>query len=150
MAGESFQFNQAKGRIRTLADLTGATDAVLVVPLEADGLEADATLKDYDDLAALLAGASNEQTTMGRKTITAFTITVDDVNDWVTVTLGSAFTWTAPTGPPLGKLLLCYDSDTTTGTDANIMPMLAYHFDSTPDGIDLQITAHANGLIRLT
>jgi len=150
MAGGDFQFNQVKGTIRAQAELAGANDAVIVVPLEAAGLEADATLKDYDDLTALLAGTSNEQTTMSRKTGTAFTITVDDTNDWVTVTLTAPFTWTTPTGNPIGKLLFCYDADTTTGTDANIVPMLAYSFDVTPDGIDLQINAHANGLIRLT
>jgi len=150
MAGADFQFNQVKGKIRTLAELAGATDAVLVVPLEATGLETDATLKDYDDLATLIAGTSNEQTTMGRKTITAFTIAVDGTNDWVTITLVAPFTWTAPTGNPIAKLLFCHDSDTTTGTDANVVPMLAYSFDATPDGIDIQINADANGLIRLT
>jgi len=150
MTGEPFQFNQVKGKIRALAELAGANDAVLVVPLEATGLESDTGLKDYDDLASLLAGASNEQVSMGRKTIAAFTITVDDVNDWATITLSAPIIWSAPTGNPIAKLLFCYDSDTTTGTDANVVPMLAYSFDSTPDGIDLQVNAHANGLIRLT
>jgi hypothetical protein len=150
VAGTDFQFNQVKGRIRTQAELAAANDAVIVVPLEATGLEADGTLKDYDDLAALLAGTSNEQTVMGRKTLTALTIAVDDVNDWVTVTLAASITWTAPTGNPIGKLLFCYDADTTAGTDANVVPMLAYSFDATPDGLDIVVNAHANGLIRLT
>ncbi|MFC5946581.1 hypothetical protein, partial [Micromonospora harpali] len=61
-------FNIAKGRVNGYAAQVGTGNAALIlVPLEATGLE------DYDTLAALLAGASNEQTTMGRKTITAAT-----------------------------------------------------------------------------
>ena len=80
----NFVFNIAKGRLRTYAELAGTNDALILVPIETTGIEADATLKDYDDLAALLAGTSNEQTTAGRKTITAATVTVDDTNDWAT------------------------------------------------------------------
>ena len=40
------------------------------MPIETAGLEADATLIDVDTLTALLAGTTNEQTTMGRKTLT--------------------------------------------------------------------------------
>ena len=62
-------FNIAKGKVGYYASLPAASDALIVVPIEATGIVADATMADYDTLSDLLAGASNEQTTMGRKTV---------------------------------------------------------------------------------
>lgn len=64
-------FNISKGRFVYYCTLPAAADALIVVPIETSGLEADDTLNNYDDLAALLAAANNEQTTMGRKTVSA-------------------------------------------------------------------------------
>lgn len=151
MAGTNFQFNIAKGEIKTrFTGIGTANAAIIVVPIEATGLETDATLKDYDNLSLLLAGTSNEQTTMGRKTLTTATVTIDDTNDWVTLTVPGSITWAAATGNAIAKLLFCHDNDTTTGTDTNILPLLAYSLDATPDGNDIVVTPHANGLIRLT
>ena len=86
-----------------------------MVPIETSGIVLDATMKDYDDLAALLAGASNEQSTMGRKTITSTTPTVDDTNDRLDVDIAD-ITWTAATGDAISALVICYDPDTTVGT----------------------------------
>ena len=82
-----FVFNIAKGKVAQLMknvdDGAPANSRVIVVPIETSGIEADATLKDHDNLSVLLAGTSNEQTTMGRKTVAAadITITVDDTNE---------------------------------------------------------------------
>lgn len=95
------------------------------------GLESDDVLRDYDTLSALLAGASNEVTNTGyaRKVLTDADIsagTVDDTNDRVTLTFPTQ-TWTAvAAGDSWRKLLVCYDSDTTSGTDANIVPVTAH------------------------
>ena len=70
--------NIGKGRFVYYAGLPAATDSLIAVVLEATGLEADDALQDYDDLAALIAGASNEQTTMGRKTLANVTVNVND------------------------------------------------------------------------
>jgi hypothetical protein len=32
---------------------------------------------------------------------------------------------------------MCYDNDTTAGTDANIVPMTKHDFTVTPDGTDI-------------
>ena len=150
------QFNIAKGAVKTYFNNvdTGspANSKIIVVPLEASGLVADATLIDYDDLNALLGGASNEQSTMGRKTLTGsdVTVTVDDTNERLELSMPTAITWTAATGNACGKLLFCYDPDSTTGTDADIIPLLAYSFDAIPDGSDIVVNDHANGLIRVT
>jgi len=126
-------FNTALGRVASLAALPAANDALIAVPLEATGLVSDATMRDYDDLAALLAGASNEQTTMGRKTLASVTVTVDDTNDRVAVDCAD-ITWTAATGNAIAAVVICYDPDTTTGTDADLIPLTKHDVALTPDG----------------
>ena len=143
-----FVFNIAKGEVKKYCKLDGgANDALIIVPLETTGLEADATLKDYDDLAALLAGTSNEQTTMGRKTVSSATITVDDTNERVDIDIADQ-TWTAATGNAISKLLVCYDPDTTAGTDSSIVPLTAHDFVVTPDGSDIVAVINAAGFFR--
>lgn len=132
-------FNIAKGKLAYYAGLPAANDALIIIPLEATGLEADATLKDYDDVAALIAGTTNEQTTMGRKTVTSVTVTIDDVNDRVDIDIADQV-WTAATGNALGALLIAYDPDTTTGTDSTLVPQTKHDFAVTPDGSDLTAT----------
>jgi len=126
-------FNTALGRVASLAALPAANDALIAVPLEATGLVTDATMRDYDDLAAILAGASNEQTTMGRKTLASVTVTVDDTNDRVAVDCAD-ITWTAATGNAIAAVVICYDPDTTTGTDADLIPLTKHDVALTPDG----------------
>lgn len=142
-------FNIAKGKVVTYCELAGgANDALIVVPLEASGIEADAAIVDHDTLSALLAGTSNEQTTMGRKTISAsVTITVDDTNNRVDVDIPDQV-WTAATGNAIGDLLICYDGDTTAGTDANIIPLTLHDFAITPDGSDVTAQIAAAGFFR--
>jgi hypothetical protein len=55
-------FNIAKGKTAYYCGLPAAADGLVLVLLDATGLEADATLKDYDNLSALLAGTSNPPT----------------------------------------------------------------------------------------
>src|SRR5690349_17418099 len=62
-------FNAALGRVAAYAALPAANDALIAVPIETTGIVSDSVMRDYADLNTLLAGASNEQTTMGRKTL---------------------------------------------------------------------------------
>lgn len=141
-------FNIAKGRIAWFAGLTGgANDALIIVPLESAGLVSDATMIDYDTLADVLAGASNEQTTMGRKTAASVTVTVDDTNDRVDIDMADV-TWTAATGNAVGALVICYDPDTTGGTDADLIPMTKHDFVVTPNGGDITGQVAATGFAR--
>lgn len=134
-----FVFNIAKGKVAQLATLPNANDALIVIPIEATGVESDATLRDYDTVSALLAAATNEQTTMGRKTITSVTVTVDDTNDRVDVDIADQ-TWTAATGNAISDLLIAYDPDTTGGTDADLIPLTFHDFPETPTGSDIVAT----------
>lgn len=140
-------FNIAKGRVVEYYNRVENNDptnaALILVPLETSGLESDATLIDKDDLAAVLSGTTNEQSTMGRKTLTDSDLAAlpapDDANDRYDVSLPTV-TWTAATGNAISKILVCYDSDTTGGTDSNIIPLTMFDAAVTPDGSDIQLT----------
>ncbi|AZS06652.1 hypothetical protein HOU95_gp012 [Streptomyces phage Hiyaa] len=137
--------NIGKGRFVHYATLPATNDALIAVVLEATGLEADDALQDYDDLAALLAGASNEQTTMGRKTLANVTVNVNDTANTASIDCDDV-TWTAATGNATGKLVVCYDPDTTAGTDSSIIPLTLHDFSVTPDGTDITVQINAAGL----
>lgn len=137
-------FNIAKGRVVEYYNRVENNDptnsALILVPIETAGLESDATLIDADTLAAVLAGTTNEQTTMGRKTLTDADLAAlpapDDTNDRYEVSLPNV-TWTAASGNAISKILVCYDSDTTGGTDSNIIPLTMFDFVVTPAGSDI-------------
>lgn len=140
-------FNIAKGRVVEYYNRVKGNDpaasAIILVPIETTGLEADAVLLDVDTLAALIAGTTNEQTTMGRKTLTDVELAAlpapDDTNDRYEVSLPTT-TWTAATGNAISKIAVCYDADTAAGTDANIIPLCMFDFAQTPSGSDIQMT----------
>lgn len=140
-------FNIAKGRVAELYNRVKSNDpansAFIIIPIETSGLEADSVLIDKDDLAAVLSGTTNEQSTMGRKTLTDADLASfpapDDSNDRMDVSLPTV-TWTAASGNAISKLLVCYDSDTTGGADSAIIPLTMFDFAQTPSGADIQMT----------
>lgn len=140
-------FNIAKGRVHYYASLPAAADALIAIPLETSGLVADATLADYDDLSTLLAGATNEQTTMGRKTLASVAVSVDDTNERAEADFAD-IVWTAATGNAVSKIIVCYDGDTGAGTDSNIIPLTYHDFVATPDGTDITAVVAAAGFFR--
>ena len=134
-----FVFNIAKGRLAYYASLPAANDALIIIPIEASGVESDATLIDYDDVATLLAAANNEQSTMGRKTVTSVTVTTDDSNNRVDLDIADQV-WTAASGNAISDVLIAYDPDTTGGTDSSLIPLTWHDFAITPDGSDVTAT----------
>lgn len=138
-------FNVAKGRVVEFYNRVKGNDpansAFILVPLSTAA--ADATLLDQATLAAVLAGGSTEQATMGRKTLTDAELAAfpspDTTNDRYDVSLPTV-TWTSATGSAVVKILVAYDSDTTGGTDANIIPLTCFDFAQTPSGADIQMT----------
>lgn len=140
-------FNIAKGRIveiyNRVENNDPAASAFILVPIETTGLEADAVLIDVDTLTQLVAGTTNEQTTMGRKVLTDVELAAlpapDDTNDRYSLNLPSV-TWTGATGNPISKIAVCYDNDTASGTDANIIPLTMFDFAMTPSGADITMT----------
>lgn len=148
------QFNISKGKFGYYATLPATNDALIVVLLKASGLEADNTLDNYDDLAALLAAANDEAdfTNYARKTLTTVTPAIDDTNNWLDVDADD-FSYTNAGGAAnnsIGKALLCYDPDTTGGTDSTVIPQLYWDCVFTTDGTTQQIAFPAGGFFRAT
>jgi len=144
-------FNIAKGRVAHYASLPATNDALVYVLLQSTGLDADATLVDFDDLEALLAANSEcNATNYTRKTVTSATITVDDTNDRVDIDIADQ-TWTSlggATNNTIAKLLICYDPDTTTGDDGDIIPLTHHDLSLTTDGNDVTVQINTAGFYR--
>lgn len=125
-----FVFNISKGKHARYADLPDANDALILVLLKASGLEADATLIDYDNLSVILAAANDECDFTGyaRRTLASVVATVDDTNNRMDTDAAdpASYTNTGGSVQQAGKALVCYDGDTTGGTDANIVPVYAF------------------------
>ena len=153
MSGSNKVFNISLGKVKYYAELVGTGNAAFVVVLlKLTGLEADATLLDHDNLSVLLAAANDEAdfTNYARKIVTAATISNPDdesleigMADQVYTNAGGA------TNNTIGKALLCFDADTTTGADTAIVPLLAFNvaFTTVGDTINLRAT---NGLLQVT
>jgi len=129
---------------------SAAGSKLVVVPIETTGIEADAALRDHKTLSALLAGTSNEQTTMGRKDLTdAELAAVPNFNS------GSELldldipdiTWTAATGNAISALLVCFSPDAASA-DTAIVPLTKHDFVVTPDGSDIVAQINAAGFYR--
>lgn len=135
-------------------DTNDPTNAVLdITVLATTGLESDAVLKDKEDLAAVVSGTTNFVTNTGyaRKTLTDADIVAfapDHANDRVDLDIPDQ-TWTGvAAGDGWSRFVISYDSDSTGGTDANIVPMTSHDFVATPDGSDITAQINAAGFFR--
>lgn len=146
----NFIFNQAKGKFAEWAARVIANDpanSVLILEAINAGAATDATLMDYDTFAQIEADANAAEVTnsgYARKTISdsvgGLTVTIDDTNDRVDVDISDQ-TWTAvAAGSNWTDLIFGYDSDSTSGTDANVVPLSQHDFGITPDGSDITAT----------
>lgn len=138
----NFVFNNAKGKVAYYAELPGDNDALIAVPIESNGQELDASMVSQETLASLLA-QSVEQTTLGRKTLTGVTSTV--VNSSAVVNADD-FVYTAGSGSPVSAFIICYVPDTTSSTDADIVPLTKHDFSLIPTGVDIPVQIAPGGL----
>lgn len=151
-----FVFNIAKGRVAEFYNRVKSNDpansALIIMAIDANG-DTDAVMRDRDDLAALLGGTANEVTNANyaRKVLTDADLAAfapDDANDRVDLDIPDQ-TWTAiAAGTPWTDLIICYDPDTTSGTDAGIIPLTCHDFAVTPDGSDIVAQIAAAGFYR--
>lgn len=146
-----YVFNIAKGRVaefyNRVENNDPSTSALIVVVLATSGLEAQSVLQDKDTLADVLSGATNEVTGTGwnRKTLTDAELAAfpapDDTNDRYGVAVPT-FNWTPDVAADDSSLLLvCYDADTSGGTDANVVPLTAHDFVVAADGNQVVVSA---------
>lgn len=155
-----FAFNIAKGRIVEFATRINANDpanSILSISLWNYGAATDDTIGDLDTLALVEANANAAELTSGtnanyvRKTLAdgaGITVTVDDTNNRTDVDIPDQ-TWTAlGAGTAITDLIVAYDSDSTGGTDANVVPCTSHDFAVTPDGSDVTAQIAAAGFFR--
>ncbi|HTE69090.1 MAG TPA: hypothetical protein VK942_10085 [Actinomycetes bacterium] len=120
--------------------LTSTANAALIVLfLETTGLEADDVLNNYDDLAALLAAANNEQTNQARKVLTDTDLAAVPAPNDTANTLNFIIpdiVWTALAGNLISKLLVCFRPNAAAG-DSAIVPLTYHDFVVIPDGTDV-------------
>lgn len=149
--------NIALGRVAELynrVDLSDPTNAVLVIVALSVTGDQDAAIKDADTLASIEALASVAEVTntnYARKVLSDADLTAfapDDTNNRVDLDIPDQ-TWSAiAAGDAWTDLLVCYDSDSTGGTDANIVPMTLHDFAVTPDGSDIVAQIATAGFFR--
>jgi len=112
--------------------------AFILMVLTSDGLEADSLLRTYTTFSAILASTNDEVTNTGYSRITLTdaglaAYTVDTANHTITLPLANQTFTTILAGDDWRKLIVGYDSGTTTGTDANMVPIC--HLDLLIDGV---------------
>jgi hypothetical protein len=119
--------NIAKGKVAYYAGLPAANDALIAVIFT--GTETDDNCRDADTLTALIATNLNEATFTGysRQTLGSVTVTVDDTNDRVDVDAANP-SWSPTTAQAVTRIAICYDPDTTGGTDADLIPLFIDDF----------------------
>ena len=131
---------------------TRPTPSSLVDLLATTGLETDAVLRDKDTFTDLVSGATNFATGTGwaRKSIDQ----APAASPSPTTTRTTASTSTSPTRPGRRSTtpptmsrssVTGYDSDSGTGTDANIVPMTQHDFVIQPDGSDVTADVPTTG-----
>lgn len=138
-------FNIVKGALVEKYRDTAASGGILLLTVN----QAEATLRDHDDLAALLAAANTEAafTNYARKTGLTGTITVDDSNERVDLDFPDQ-TWSSAGGAAnetMTKLVTFYQE---TAADSGRIPGTDHDFTPTTDGSDLTVQFNAAGFFR--
>ena len=148
-------FNVSKGGVNELVYRVNNNDpaasGIIVVLLK--DVELDSVLRDYDDLAAILAAAGNTEcdfTNYARKTLTDTDLvdpTVDDTNDWRQSDMPDQ-TWNNAGGAlnnDIKKLITAYAPD-TAGADSTLIPATFHDVVYTTRGIP--VTVEIDGFFR--
>ena len=137
-------FNIARGKIGYYLDdamgLTAANSRLVIFVLSL--VEADDTLNNYDDWAALLAGSNSEADATNYAPIeiaaAGVTYTVDDTGNTAKVVIDADQTWTSvandDSNGDWNKLIVAWDGDNAAGTNADIVPLTYHDFTVTPNG----------------
>jgi hypothetical protein len=146
--------NYAKGSIGYYwqqAQDTAADIGVLL--LQGAGLEAEDALKDYQTIAALLAGTSDEATFTGytRKTFPSPTQSVDTATNQLVLASAQAppitLIWPpAPAGQTLSKVVLYYDPSPGTSTDVQKIHLWGASINIVTDGSQPTVSFGASGI----
>ena len=146
----SFIADYAKGRWVEKYLLPVGGDNIVIVLLQSAGLQADATLNNYQTLSAMLA-ANSEATFTNYSRIflsntSGITVTVNTSTGVTTVDIPDQV-WTAAGGATnntLGALVTCYRR-LSTDPDSAILPLTKHDFAVTTTGGNLTATVPSIG-----
>ena len=120
---------------------------VLVLLLKSGG-ENDTAIKDRDTVADVLAGSTEaDATNYARKTGLTGTVTVDDTNDWVTVSVPNQ-TWTGLGGATNNTIARALTAYQDAAADASRVPLTSHDFPMTTDGSDVTLQWAAGGFFK--
>src|ERR1043165_6473172 len=147
MSGVDGVFNIAKGKVGGYYDRVKNNDPANsgIVFVVLSTTPTDATLKDCDTLAAVIAAGGVEATNSGyvRKTLTDADLAAsapDDTNDRMPLDTGDfLYSAVSAAGGAWVKGIYCYDPDVTGGTDADLIPLTFHNLAITPDGNNVTI-----------
>ncbi len=152
-----FVFNIAKGRVAEFyvrVDGNDPANSAFIMSAWNAGAATDATLRDYDTVAAVEGDANAAEVTNGgyaRKTITDTDLTAfapDDANDRVDIDMPDQTFTAVAAGTAWTDIMIAYDNDTTAGTDAAQVPCTWHDFAVTPSGADITVQINAAGFFR--
>lgn len=147
-------FNISKGQVGELANNvnnnTPATSLIRVLLLKTD--DTDANLEDFDDVAAILAGAAEEAdfASYARQDITdtqTAGAVVDDTGNVINVDMDDVVWTNATTGQGIFRLITAYD-DSGSDADAVLRPLTFHDFIVTTNGNDLTAQVAALGFFQ--
>ncbi len=150
--------NNALGRVGELYKRVDTNDPVnsafVVLALAEAGIESDAVLKDKENVFDLLSGTTNEvtNTNYSRKTLTDADLVAmlpDHVNDRLVLDIPDQTFTAIVAGDDWSKIVIGYDPDTTSGTNASIEPLTVHDFVKRPDGSDIIMTT-PNGFMEIS
>jgi hypothetical protein len=127
-----FMFNTGKGKVAEFLERVennlGANSAIVAIPMSASGTEAQG--QDLATMAAIEADANfAEQTASGwaRVTWTDADLAAADFAPDNTNNRGIAHlpqkSFGSPTAGAITGVVFCFDEDTTSGTDSNLIPI---------------------------
>lgn len=141
----NYMFNIGKGREVELFNRVDqnepANSVIVLVPLKV--IDTEVNCQDFATLEAVLAGTPDEQTEgASRKVLTdsdIAAIAVNNASNYFPATV-PAVKWSAfGSGKNTLGLLICYDSDSTGGTDANILPLIHVDFAVNGDANEVEL-----------
>lgn len=144
----NFVFNNAKGKVAYYASLPGTSDALVLVPLQAAGIELDNAMMARTSLANLLT-ASSEQTTLGRTTLAGVTVNVNNTTNTVSVDADD-LVYEDASGAAIAAFVVGYVPDTTDLDDADVILLTKHDFSVIPSGTDIPVQISSNGIFSAT
>ena len=143
----NFVFNISKGRVAEFYNRVQVNDPAnsALVMLAVNTTATDATLIDLDTLALVTADANTAEVTntnYARKVLTdtdLAALAANDTDNRMDLDFANQTFSAIAAGDGWTDIIIAYDSDTTGGTDANIVPLTCHDFVVTPDGSDIVV-----------